>query len=75
MTHQRAEYPLDYSKTADRPAGDRVQNAADAAADKVADVAGQCPRTRRQGDGTGAANTPSRHRKRPRTSSPLSRSR
>ena len=39
MTHQRAEYPLDYSKTVDRQAADRVQNAADAAADKVADVA------------------------------------
>lgn len=39
MTHQRAEYPLDYSATVDKQAGDRVQNAADAAADKVADVA------------------------------------
>jgi ElaB/YqjD/DUF883 family membrane-anchored ribosome-binding protein len=39
MTQQRAEYPLDYTKTADKQAGDRVQNVADAAADKVADVA------------------------------------
>ena len=39
MTHQRAEYPLDYTKTADKQAGDRLHNAADAAADKVADVA------------------------------------
>lgn len=33
MTHQRAEYPLDYSTTVDKQAGDRVQNAADAAAE------------------------------------------
>jgi ElaB/YqjD/DUF883 family membrane-anchored ribosome-binding protein len=39
MTQQRAEYPLDYTKTDDKQAGDRVQNVADAAADKVADVA------------------------------------
>jgi ElaB/YqjD/DUF883 family membrane-anchored ribosome-binding protein len=39
MTHQRAEYPLDYSTTVDKQAGDRVQNAADAAADKAAEVA------------------------------------
>ena len=39
MTQQRAEYPLDYSTPGDKPAGDRVQNAADAAADKAAEVA------------------------------------
>jgi ElaB/YqjD/DUF883 family membrane-anchored ribosome-binding protein len=39
MTHQRAEYPLDYSTTVDKPASDRVQNAAGAAADKAAEVA------------------------------------
>jgi ElaB/YqjD/DUF883 family membrane-anchored ribosome-binding protein len=39
MTHQRAEYPLDYSTTADKPASDRVQNAADAATDKAAEIA------------------------------------
>ena len=40
MTHQRSEYPLDYSATATKTTGDHVQNAADAAADKAADVAG-----------------------------------
>ena len=39
MTHQRAEYPLDYSTTVDKPISDRVQNAAGAAADKAAEVA------------------------------------
>ena len=39
MAHQRAEYPLDYSTTVDKPASDRVQNAADAAADKAVEVA------------------------------------
>ena len=39
MTHQRAEYPLDYSTTVDKPTSDRVQNAAGAAADKAAEVA------------------------------------
>ena len=39
MTHQRAEYPLDYSATATQTTGDRMQNAADAAADKAAEVA------------------------------------
>jgi ElaB/YqjD/DUF883 family membrane-anchored ribosome-binding protein len=39
MTQQRAEYPLDYSTTVDKPAGDRVQSAADAAVDKAAEVA------------------------------------
>lgn len=40
MTHQRADYPLDYSATATKTTGDRLQNAADAAADKAAEVAG-----------------------------------
>ena len=39
MAHQRAEYPLDYSTTADKQHSDRVQTAADAAADKAAEVA------------------------------------
>jgi len=38
MTSQRAEYPLDYSTPVNK-AGDRVQNATDATADKAADVA------------------------------------
>jgi hypothetical protein len=39
MTHQRADYPLDYSTTADKAVSDRVQSAADAVAVKAADVA------------------------------------
>ena len=39
MTHQRADYPLDYSATGTKTTGDRVQNAADAVAVKAADVA------------------------------------
>lgn len=39
MTQQRAEYPLDYSTTTDKPPGDRLQNATDAAADKAAEMA------------------------------------
>ena len=39
MTQQRAEYPLDYSTPGRQQAGDRVHNAADAAADKAAEVA------------------------------------
>jgi ElaB/YqjD/DUF883 family membrane-anchored ribosome-binding protein len=41
MTHQRAEYPLDYSTTVDKQAGDRVQNAADAAAELAGKVVEQ----------------------------------
>jgi X-X-X-Leu-X-X-Gly heptad repeat protein len=39
MTQQRTEYPLDYSTSADKQAGDRLQNAADTAADKAAEIA------------------------------------
>jgi ElaB/YqjD/DUF883 family membrane-anchored ribosome-binding protein len=41
MTHQRAEYPLDYSTTVDKQADDRVQNAADAAAELAGKVVEQ----------------------------------
>jgi ElaB/YqjD/DUF883 family membrane-anchored ribosome-binding protein len=41
MTHQRAEYPLDYSTTVDKQAGGRVQNAADAAAELAGKVVEQ----------------------------------